>query len=212
MFPAELMLFEWSGAGYPGGQAPDPGDGVQDAAARLPRRANHRAKLLQRQLERLVFSARLVGLILLLPCWADQQSQLLQCQVEHFKRVSSFCVPVELITRSDFWLKCQLWTCSDTHLNEVDKCEEARERTERSDLIGSLSEVKDVFYYLFDCGVHSKGLYFAGPIYYIDSIKLKKVLRKQLTCMNLYRSNSETCSSSFIDWIVSIMESNLLWI
>ena len=68
MFPAELMLFSWSGAGYPGGQAPDPGDGVQDAAARLPRRANHRAKLLQRQLERLVFSARLVGLILLLPC------------------------------------------------------------------------------------------------------------------------------------------------
>ena len=91
------MLFPWSGAGYPGGEAPDPGDGVQvfyldfgifysdiktemecmqDAATRLPRRAHHWPQLLQRQLECLVFiqpffCPRLglqVGLILLLPC------------------------------------------------------------------------------------------------------------------------------------------------
>lgn len=151
---------------------------MQDAAARLPRRANHRAKLLQRQLERLVFSARLVGLILLLPCPADQRSQLLQCQLEHLVRLVLLC-PYGADHQIQL-LKCQLWTCSDTHLNEVDKCEEARERTEISDLIGRLSEVKDVFCYLFICEIHSKGLYFAGPLYHIDSIKLKKVLRKQL--------------------------------
>ena len=50
----EVMLFLCPGARYPGGEAPDPGDGVQDVAARLPCRAHHRAQLLQRQLERLV--------------------------------------------------------------------------------------------------------------------------------------------------------------
>jgi len=55
---------------------------------------------------------------------------------------------------------------------------------EQKEVIGSLSEVKDVLCYLFNFEVHSKGLFFAGPIYY-DSIKLKKVLRKQLTCINL---------------------------
>ena len=50
----EVMLFLCPGARYPGGEAPDPGDGVQDVAARLPRRAHHRAQLLQRQLECLV--------------------------------------------------------------------------------------------------------------------------------------------------------------
>ena len=46
-----LLIRIFVGAGHPGGEAPNPRDGMQDASARIPCRADHWTSVLQRQLE-----------------------------------------------------------------------------------------------------------------------------------------------------------------